>query len=77
MSNREDSIILQDIRAAVDRISSYSQELEYDDFMIDIKTQDAIVRNIEILGEAAKLLSEKNESAISKYSMERYCRNKR
>jgi len=61
MSKREDSIILQDIRAAIDRILSYSRELEYDDFMIDIKTQDAIVRNIEILGEAAKLLSEKTK----------------
>ena len=32
--------------------------MEYDDFLKDYKTQDAVVRNIEILGEAAKLLSD-------------------
>ena len=32
--------------------------MEYDDFLQDYKTQDAVVRNIEILGEAAKLLSD-------------------
>ena len=61
MSKREDSAILQDVRAAIDRISSYSRNLEYDDFMTDTKTQDAIIRNIEILGEAAKLLSEETK----------------
>ena len=59
MSKRDDTTILEDIRAAIDRISSYSHGLEYDDFVTDIKTQDAIIRNIEILGEATKLLSEK------------------
>jgi uncharacterized protein with HEPN domain len=61
MSKRDDTTILEDIRVAVDRILTYSQELEYDDFVTDIKTQDAIIRNIEILGEAAKLLSEKTK----------------
>ena len=61
MSKRDDTTILEDIRAAIDRILTYSQELEYDDFVTDIKTQDAIIRNIEILGEAVKLLSEKTK----------------
>ena len=61
MSKRDDTTILEDIRAAIDRILSYSQKLEYDDFVTDIKTQDAIIRNIEILGEATKLLSEKTK----------------
>jgi len=39
------------------RIISYTRELEYDDFVTDFKTQDAVIRNIEILGEAVKLLS--------------------
>ena len=59
MSKRKDSAILQGIREAIDRILSYSDGLEYKDFLNDDKTQDAIFRNIEILGEAAKLLSEK------------------
>ena len=32
--------------------------MEYEDFLQDYKTQDAVIRNIEILGEAAKLLSD-------------------
>ena len=35
--------------------------MEYDDFFHDYKTQDAVVRNIEILGEAAKLLTNKTK----------------
>ena len=31
--------------------------LTYQEFMEDIKTQDAVVRNLEIIGEAAKNLS--------------------
>jgi uncharacterized protein with HEPN domain len=30
----------------------------YDDFLQDHKTQDAVIRNIEIIGEAVKLLSD-------------------
>ena len=32
--------------------------MEYDNFLQDYKTQDAVIRNIEILGEAGKLLSD-------------------
>ena len=57
MSKRKDAAILQDIREAIGRILSYSEGLGYADFLDDDKTQDAIIRNIEIL-EAVKLLSE-------------------
>ena len=62
MSKRDDSIILQDIRASIDRILSYSRSLDYDAFLEDIKSQDAIIRNIEILGEAVKLLSDETRN---------------
>lgn len=58
MSKREDTAVIQDIKEAIDRIMSYTSEMGYDDFLQDYKTQDAVVRNIEILGEAAKLLSD-------------------
>jgi len=32
--------------------------MSYDTFVADTKTQDAVIRNIEIIGEAAKNLSE-------------------
>ena len=65
MSKREDSVVLQDIREAIARILAYSEGLEYGDFLNDNKTQDAIIRNIEVLGEAVKLLSEDTKQSLS------------
>ena len=61
MSKREDAAVIQDIKEAIDRIISYTSKMEYDDFQQDYKTQDAVIRNIEILTEAAKLLSDKQK----------------
>ena len=58
MSKRQDAFIIQDIKEAIGRIVSYTSGINYDDFLKDGKTQDAVIRNIEILGEAVKLLSE-------------------
>jgi len=57
MSKRQDFELLCDIREAVQRISAYISELSYDEFITDKKTQDAVVRSLEIIGEAAKNLS--------------------
>jgi uncharacterized protein with HEPN domain len=64
MSKRQDSAIFQDIRESIDRILSYAEGLEYADFLDDYKTQDAIIRNMEILGEATKLLSEEAKKSF-------------
>lgn len=58
MSKRDDNDLLQDIRECINRIQSYTENMSYDDFFDDYKTQDAVIRNIEIMGEAVKLLSE-------------------
>lgn len=58
MSRREDSERLKDFREAIQRIESYVSGLSYEDFLDDTKTQDAVIRNIEIMGEAAKGVSE-------------------
>lgn len=58
MSKREDSVIVLDMKEAADRIISYTMNMDYDNFLKDSKTQDAVIRNIEILGEAVKLLSD-------------------
>lgn len=57
MSERADDDFLRDIREAVRRIETYTRAVTYDSFLADIKTQDAIVRNLEIIGEATKSLS--------------------
>ncbi len=64
MSKRGVIEILSDIKEAISRIKKYVTALNFDQFLKDIKTQDAIVRNFEIIGEAAKLLPDnlKNKS---------------
>jgi uncharacterized protein with HEPN domain len=57
MSKRRNLDYLNDIREAIHRILTYTAGLTYQQFMEDIKTQDAVVRNLEIIGEATKNLS--------------------
>ena len=63
MSKRTDTDLLSDIREAIRRIQIYLGEISYEDFLDDSKTQDAVIRNIEIIGEAAKGVSEQVREA--------------
>ena len=56
MSKRSVREILSDIKEAISRISNYTRDITYELFLKDLKTQDAVVRNFEIIGEAVKLL---------------------
>jgi uncharacterized protein with HEPN domain len=58
MSKRADIELVNDLREALRRISSYLGDLSYEAFLNDTKTQDAVIRNIEIIGEAAKGVSD-------------------
>ena len=58
MSKRADFELLCDIDESIRRIMSYLKEMTYDQFLKDLKTQDALVRNLEIIGEATKNLSD-------------------
>ncbi len=49
---------LIDIEEAIRRIKIYTDKSSYDDFVQDLKTQDAVVRNFEIIGEAVKFLNQ-------------------
>ncbi len=62
MSERADKEFLADIKEAIQRINVYVVNLSYDEFLEDKKTQDAVVRNLEITGEAAKNISEELKS---------------
>ena len=57
MPKRWDREYLNDILIACENIIEYSRGYDFDDFMIDRKTQDAVLRNIEIIGEAVKNIS--------------------
>jgi len=49
---------LQDIAAGCDKILRFTRELSLRDLISDERTYDAVVRNLEIIGEAAKHISD-------------------
>jgi uncharacterized protein with HEPN domain len=64
---RDFRLYLDDILEAIQQIRTYSADLDEDAFKKDRKTQDAIIRNLEIIGEAAGKLPEqiqKDETKI-------------
>ena len=55
---RDIRLYLDDMLEAVTKILDYTTGMDYDAFINDPKTQDAVVRNLEIIGEAAGRLPE-------------------
>jgi uncharacterized protein with HEPN domain len=53
---RDNSVYLNDIIRSIDLIIKYTENCTFDDFKIDQKTVDAVIRNLEIIGEAVKNL---------------------
>ncbi len=51
---RDSSVYLEDIVRAAERIASYAAGHTIESFTKDAKTVDAVVRNLEIVGEAVK-----------------------
>ncbi len=58
MSNRSPNLLLEDIFESANKILQYVNNLSYEQFIQDTKTCDAVIRNFEIIGEAANRLSE-------------------
>jgi uncharacterized protein with HEPN domain len=46
-------LYLDDMLESIARIKEYTEGFSFDDFRIDKKTIDAVIRNFEIIGEAA------------------------
>ncbi len=58
MSNRPIRLLIDDMLDAIGRIEQYTKDISCDNFSSDQKTIDAVVRNLEIIGEAANRLPE-------------------
>jgi uncharacterized protein with HEPN domain len=54
---RDDVTLLYDIRTATEKALAYVDGMTFDDFDDDERTQDAVIRQMEIIGEAAKRVS--------------------
>lgn len=58
MSKRADDLLIQDMIEASEKIYTYTEGFSFEQFCSDSKTSDAVIRNFEIIGEAANRLSE-------------------
>ncbi len=56
---RDYEIYLEDIREAIGKIKRYTTGLSRETFGSDDKTVDAVVRNLEIIGEAVKMIPDR------------------
>ncbi len=54
---KDDFVYLRHILDAISRIEEYTQGITYEHFMANHLIQDGVIRQIEIIGEAAKRLS--------------------
>ena len=55
---RDHTLFIQDILLAIERIESFIGSMDYDAFVEDDKTLSAVIRKLEIIGEAVKQLPE-------------------
>ena len=58
MSRRAAPLLIEDIWEAIEKIQRYIAGLNHDTFIKDDKTIDSVVRNLEIISEAANRLPE-------------------
>lgn len=62
MPPRDWQLRLQDILDSIDRVQRYTDGMTFASFCADDKTIDAVVRNFEIIGEAARHIPQNIET---------------
>lgn len=65
MSKRNWKLFISDIFESIQKIEKYTDNLSYDEFVIDEKTKDAVIRNLEIIGEADRQIPDNIKASIS------------
>jgi uncharacterized protein with HEPN domain len=51
---RDPDVYLEDILIAIERIRGYTRDMDHAAFLEDDRTIDAVLRNLEVIGEATK-----------------------
>lgn len=64
--SRDYKIFLKDILESMQLIEVYVDDMEFEEFKKDQKTVDAVIRNIEIIGEATKRIPQNVKNDFSK-----------
>ncbi|MHA7864828.1 HepT-like ribonuclease domain-containing protein [Flagellimonas marinaquae] len=58
MSKRDNILLIQDMIESARKIMTYTRNMSFDRFKNDSKTVDAVIRNFEVIGEAANRLTD-------------------
>lgn len=51
---RDYKLFIEDIKGSIKQIEEYTKNVSEEQFKKDVKVQDAVIRRIEIIGEASK-----------------------
>lgn len=62
MSKREVGLIAEDMLVCCNSIFEYTKNFDFNAFINDKKTVDAVVRNFEVLGEASRIMTDEIKS---------------
>ena len=57
MPKRDDDLLIADMIECCHKILDFVDDIDYETFINDAKTVDAVIRNFEVLGEACKYIS--------------------
>jgi len=58
MSKRDTILLLEDMLQSAKRIKKYTESIDFDMFMLDEKTKDAVARNFEVIAEATNRIDQ-------------------
>ena len=56
--SKDESVYLRHIQDSIEKIESYVSGIDHDEFLENSMVQDAVIRQLEIIGEASKRVSE-------------------
>lgn len=59
---------LEHIIAAIEKVQSFTVALDKAGFVADEKTQDAVIRNLEVIGEAARRIIDESPEIAARYA---------
>ena len=62
--SREWELYIEDILDACRKINLYTKGMSFEQFTADTKTYDAVVRNLEIIGEASKNIPDEMRAMV-------------
>jgi len=65
--NEEYMDYIEDIIESVEKIKEFTSDMTYEEFLDDKRTVDAVLRNFEVLGEAAKNIPDRVKERHNKF----------